>query len=214
MREEEEKKSAENISLEDELNSGNADSSHEREETFSQESKEDRMEKIHEQLQEYKAKHLQQLAEMENLRKRMQKERGEMTRFAIENALSQLLAPLDSFENALQFAGKMSDEIKNWAFGFQMILTQLKDVLENNNIQSYDSKGQLFDPHWHEAVEAEETEDHPEGTILEEFIKGYKCGERVLRPARVKVAKQPKQDYQKIKENHKENPNDREEEKQ
>ncbi|MBI3236485.1 MAG: nucleotide exchange factor GrpE, partial [Chlamydiales bacterium] len=130
-------------------------------------------------------------AEADNTRNRMQKEKQERTRFAIENIVEELLNPIDSLENALQFTQNLSDEIKNWAYGFQMILNQFKEVLSNHGISSFDSEGMLFDPNLHYAIETEETTEKPEGTILQEFVKGYKSKERTLRPARVKVAKSP-----------------------
>ncbi len=146
---------------------------------------------VEEELKQHKEKYLRLLAEMENSRKRMQKEKQEMTRFAIENVLAEVLEPLDSFESALSFAQQSSEEVRNWAMGFQMILSQLKDVLNQNGVTSFHSAGMLFDPYKHEAVEIEETYEFPEGTIIQEFVKGYKCGDRTIRAARVKVAKTP-----------------------
>lgn len=125
------------------------------------------------------------------MRKRMQKERHELTRFSIEQAFADLLVPLDNLENALHHAQKMSDEVRNWAIGFQMILSQFRDVLHNHGISAFSSHGEQFDPQKHEAVEVEESLEHSEGQILHEFTKGYKSKERTIRPARVKVAKSP-----------------------
>lgn len=146
------------------------------------------------QLEEYKQKYLLSLAEMENTRKRLQKEKHEMTKFAVESALVDFLGPLDQLENALRFTEGLSPEVKNWAMGFQMIAAQFHNVLSEHGIISFASHGKLFDPHRHEAIEVEETLEIAEGTITKEFIKGYLCGERTLRPARVKVARKPKQE--------------------
>lgn len=134
-------------------------------------------------------KYLRSLAEMENMRKRMQKERQETTQFGIENAISEFLPAIDNFENALRFAEGSSSEVKNWAIGFEMILAQFKQVLQSHGIVSFHSEGHKFDPTLHEAVETVETDAHPDGIILHEFTKGYKSAHRTLRPARVKVAK-------------------------
>ncbi len=141
--------------------------------------------------EDFKAKYLLLLAEMENARKRLLKEKQETIRFAIENVLLELLTPLDTFENALGFAEKQSDETRNWAMGFQMILSQFKDILHDHGVVAFSAMGEKFDPHRHDAVEVEETHDHEDGAILQEFMKGYKCGDRILRAARVKVAKTP-----------------------
>lgn len=138
---------------------------------------------------DYKDKYLRLLADAENIRKRMQKEKQESLRFGIENILTEILGPLDNFENALKFADQMSIEVRNWALGFQMILGQLKEILTQNGVAPFVSEGQLFDPLKHEAVEMCETDSAPEGTILQEFVKGYSCKDRIIRPARVKVAK-------------------------
>jgi molecular chaperone GrpE len=149
--------------------------------------------KLEAELQEHKEKYLRSLAELENTRKRLQKERQEMTRFAVDNVIADFLDPLDSLEKALSFTDQMSPDTRNWAMGFTMILTQLKDVLTQHGVHPFISVGQPFNPHLHEAVSIEETSDKKDGYILEEFSKGYKSGERVLRPARVKVAKHPQQ---------------------
>lgn len=140
------------------------------------------------ELIDYKDKYLRLLADAENSRKRLQKERQEITRYATESLVLDFLRPLDNLENALRFAQDMSDEVRNWAFGFQMILAQFKDILAQNGITSFDSLGKPFDPHFHEAIEMVESTEAP-GMVIEECIRGYQMGDRIVRPARVKVAK-------------------------
>lgn len=149
------------------------------------------LEALKNEAEEYKEKYFRTLAESENLRKRLMKEKQELVQFAIQNVIIDFLMPLDHFENALFHAENMSEEVKHWAKGFEMILGQFKDVLANNNIKPMTSEGRKFDPHYHDAVEAVETNDHPPGTILEELVKGYTIGDKTLRPARVKVARTP-----------------------
>ncbi len=150
------------------------------------------LEALQEELEETKKKNLLLLAESENARKRMQKERQELTQYAVERMLTEFLDPIDRMDKALSFVENMSDEVKNWAVGFQMILTQFKDVLLENGIVPFESVGQRFDPHRHEAVETVESDEHDPDTVMEESVKGYMRGKRVIRPARVKVAKAPK----------------------
>jgi len=154
------------------------------------------------ELMDYKDKYLRLLADAENARKRLQKERQDISKYAIENIVLEMLQPIDNLENALRFAQDMSDEVRNWAFGFQMILAQFKDTLAQNGIIATESLGNAFDPHLHEAIEMIETTDQPPGSIVEECRKGYKMGEKTIRPARVKVAKAP--DHSTIQENHQE----------
>ncbi len=137
----------------------------------------------------WKDKYVHAIAEMENMRKRMQKERYEMSKFGIEGAIGEFLPAMDNFENALGFAEQGSVEVKNWAKGFEMILSQFKEVLNNHGIHAFQSEGSFFDPLLHEAVEIVEAEDGPDGMILQEFATGYKSSARTIRPARVKVTK-------------------------
>jgi molecular chaperone GrpE len=146
-------------------------------------------ETLNKELEESKDKYLRLLAEMENTRKRLQKEKQDATNFAVENIIAEFLIPLDNLENALGFTRQMSEETANWAKGFQMILEQFKDVLASNGVTPFASVGSFFDPHYHEAVEVEEKEECIGGEVLQEYVKGYKRGDRTIRPARVKVAK-------------------------
>lgn len=163
--------------------------SEEKEETKQEEAK---VEAAPQQKEEdFKDKYFRSLAEMENMRKRMQREKQEVAKFGIENSIAEFLPAVDNFENALKFAENAQGDVKNWAVGFQMILGQFKEVLHNHGISAFHSEGTAFDPEWHDAVETEETEEHPDGTVIQEFTKGYKSASRVIRPARVKVAKKP-----------------------
>jgi molecular chaperone GrpE len=165
----------------------------------------DETEGLKKQIKEEQEKYLRSLADMENSRKRMQKEKHDSTRFAVENVIGEFLSPLDNFENALSFVHQASEETQTWAKGFEMILTQFKDILSGHKVTPYTSEGAIFDPHLHEVLELEETDKHEDGLILQEFVKGYKCGDRILRPARVKVAKAPKKEN--IEEESEENNN-------
>ena len=148
---------------------------------------------LQENLKECQDKYLRVLADSENTCKRMQKERQQLTKYAIENVLGEFFHPIDSFEKALQFAETMSDEVKSWAIGFEMILNQLKQIFSNHGMEEYHSVGKPFDPHFHEAIEMVETTEYEPGIIVEEYVRGYKIGDRAIRVARVKVAKAPEQ---------------------
>lgn len=158
------------------------------------------LKKLQKECMEYKDKYLRLLAESENARKRMQKERQELIQYALQNMIVDFLSPIDHMENALQHAQQMSDEVKNWATGFQMILGQFKDVLTNNGVAPFTSKGSVFDHHCHEAVEAVVTTDVPPGIVIEESMRGYKMGDKTIRPARVKVSKAPPSEEEKREE--------------
>lgn len=151
----------------------------------------DPLEQLHQNLLECQDKYVRLLAESENARKRMQKEKLDFAKFGVEKVINEFLHPLDSFEKALKFAESMSDEVKNWAIGFEMILGQFKQVLNGHGATEYESQGKHFDPHWHEAVEVVETNEYEPGIIIQEFVRGYRIGDRPIRVARVKVAKSP-----------------------
>ncbi|MCC5832244.1 MAG: nucleotide exchange factor GrpE [Chlamydiales bacterium] len=151
------------------------------------------IDQLKESLKESQEKYLRVLADSENARKRMQKEREEMTKYAIENVLTEFLHPIDNLEKALLFAESMSDEVRNWAVGFEMLLNQFKQILVNHGVEEYHSVGKHFDPHLHEAVEMVETTEYEPGVVVEEFVRGYRKGDRPIRVARVKVAKAPEE---------------------
>jgi molecular chaperone GrpE len=140
------------------------------------------------QVLEYKNKYLRALAEIENTRKRLTKEKLESQSYAIQNVVSDMLQPIDHFEIALKHAEAIPGEAATWAMGFEMILQQLRQVLADHGVTSFDSLNCIFNPHLHEAVETEERNDLPEGTIIQEFQKGYQLGSRTIRAARVKVS--------------------------
>lgn len=142
-----------------------------------------------EEEESYEDKYFRLLAEMENQRKRLHKEKIEANKYAIRGILRDIIAPFESMETALKFAMKLQGEVKQWAEGFVMILEQFKDILASHGVESFDSMGTFFDPHKHEAIDIEETDQYEPGIILEEYQKGYSIDGHTLRPARVKVAK-------------------------
>lgn len=155
---------------------------------------------LQQEIKDERNKYFRLLAELENTRKRLQKEKEEMMRFTTENVVADFLIPLDQLETALGFADQASEDVKNWAKGFEMILTQFKDVLSQHKITSFSSVGKPFDPHEHEVIEMVETTEHEPNTVIQEFAKGYRSNDRIIRPARVKLAKSPEQQESKNKE--------------
>ena len=151
----------------------------------------DELEQLNEELASWKSKYFLALAETENSRKRQQKERKEMTRYALENVITDILKPLDDLKMALKFTSNASEDVQNWALGFNMIAQQFADVLAANDIKEFSALGEHFDPYLHEAVEAIEDTSQPAGKIIEELCCGYKAGDRIIRVARVKVIKHP-----------------------
>jgi molecular chaperone GrpE len=140
--------------------------------------------------EDFKDKYLRLLADMENMRKRMSREKTESVKYSLDSIVSDFLIPLDNLDNALKYAtnDQASAELKNWALGFEMISTQFKEALAQHGVVCFDSLGKIFDAHHHQALEMIESEGE-EGVILEECVKGYKREDRVIRHARVKVSK-------------------------
>ncbi len=150
------------------------------------------LENLRREASEFKNKYLRLLAEQENTRKRLMKERDELSRHSAKNVIAEFLAPIDQMENALKHAKNMSEEIKHWAVGFNMILGQFKNILDSNGVRPMDCVGKPFDPHFHHVTETIDSDEHPPGTIVEETLKGYMCGDQTLRPAHVIVAQDKK----------------------
>ena len=148
------------------------------------------------ELKTYKNKYLSLLADAENSRRRLQKEKSEIIQWSLHNLLLDFLNPIDHMENALNYTEQSTPEVQQWATGFQMILTQFKDILMQQGIRPIETKDRPFDPHLHEAIEMIVTKEVAPNTIVEETLKGYMIGERTLRPAKVKVAKAPEEENQ------------------
>ncbi len=126
-------------------------------------------------------------AEFENARRRAAKEQQDFRDFALADTIKTLLPVVDNFERALQ-AKSESAEFKA---GVELIYKQFQDVLNKLGVRAIPAKGQQFDPHVHEAIERVETPDAEDHEVLEEWQRGYKYKDRLLRPAMVKVAKNP-----------------------
>jgi len=126
-------------------------------------------------------------AEFDNARKRAAKEQQDFRDFAMADAIKSLLPVVDNFERALQSKADSAD----FRAGVDLIYKQLRDVLTRLGVQPIETKGQQFNPHVHEAVEMVDTTDAADHEVLEEWQRGYKYKDRLLRPAMVKVARNP-----------------------
>jgi molecular chaperone GrpE len=126
-------------------------------------------------------------AEFEKARRRAGREQQEFRDYATVDAIKSLLPVLDSFERALQVKAEPGD----FRSGVELIYKQLQDALSKLGVRRIPAKGEQFDPRHHEAIDLVETADAPDHEVLEELQHGYKLKERLLRPAMVKVAKNP-----------------------
>jgi molecular chaperone GrpE len=140
------------------------------------------------QITELKDMLLRKQAEFENFRKRIQREKEESIKYANAMLLLDLTNTIDDFERAIQSA-KDSEDFRSFHSGVELIEKQLTQMLENKwGLKRFESKGEKFDPDRHEAIMAEESDQVSAPTVVEDFQRGYLLHERVLRPAKVKVA--------------------------
>jgi molecular chaperone GrpE len=127
-------------------------------------------------------------AEFDNARKRAAKEQQDYRDYALVDAVKAIIPVLDSFDRALQ----TSPEKSEFHAGVELIQKQLQDALAKIGVRPVSAKGEQFDPRYHEAIEMVDTDAVPDHHVLEELQRGYKLKERLLRPAMVKVARNPK----------------------
>ncbi len=134
--------------------------------------------------------HLRALAELENVKKRLQREKDEQARYASESVLSDLLPTLDNLDLALQY-GSQVEACKDMLMGVEMTRKLLLDAVKNHGLEPVGAKGEAFNPEIHEAMGQEPSAEMPEGHVLNVLQKGYKLKERLLRPAKVMVSAKP-----------------------
>ncbi len=130
-------------------------------------------------------------AEFENFRKREDRIRSETFKYAARETVEELLPVLDDFERALEATSKLvpGEAEAQLLSGFELIYLKLRDILLRQGLSEVEiKKGELFDPHVHEAVGRVQTTELPEGTIIEVFEKGYRFKDRLLRPPKVTVS--------------------------
>jgi molecular chaperone GrpE len=135
--------------------------------------------------------YLRERAERENFRKRMQREKEDLARFANENLLRDLLPIFDNLERAVSHSAEGQEGGAGLLEGVSLTLDQFQKVLEKFGVVPVEAVGQPFDPAWHEAMGQVESDEHPPNTVAQEMQKGYILNDRLLRPALVLVAKAP-----------------------
>jgi molecular chaperone GrpE len=132
---------------------------------------------------------VRQLADLDNARKRIERERREDSARAVAHVIEPILPVLDGFERALSAHNDPAYE--DFRKGFEIIYRQLLEALKRLGIERIETVGKPFDPHVHQAVERVESNEYEDGTIVDDLRHGYKLRDRVLRPALVRVAFRP-----------------------
>jgi len=142
------------------------------------------------QLKESREQTLRALADLDNARKRAQREREEVVRYGLERSLKDLLPVVDNLDRALDLGSRTG----NWEGleeGVRMTRKLLEDTLARQGLKPFSALGQPFDPHLHEAMGHEDRSDLTPGTVSSEVLRGFKLHDRLVRPALVMVARAP-----------------------
>jgi molecular chaperone GrpE len=150
------------------------------------------LKKLNEERLEWADRLARRQAEFDNFRKRTERERGETYNRALGEVVNRLLPVLDNLQRALDaerlVEASETKEFRHFLHGVELINRQLGGVLESLGVEAIPTVGELFDPHIHEAVATEETDEVEPDTIVHEMRRGYRLGDKLLRPAMVKVA--------------------------
>lgn len=138
---------------------------------------------------DYKAKYFYVAAEMDNYRKRMEREKENLLKYGNERVLSDLLQVMDNFERTMDMLKHDQDpKVKNIVTGLNMVNKQFLDTLAKHGLTAVESIGKDFDPNFHEAMAQEYAEGKKPNEVIKEFQKGFILNGRLLRPAKVVVA--------------------------
>ena len=141
-----------------------------------------------EELLKQKDTFLREKAELENFKKRLTKEKEDFVQFANERLLKELLQIEDNLERAMAAPNATLESLKE---GVEMIQKQFKDFLKNQKVEAIEALGKPFDPNLHEVLNQQESEEHEENTVIEEYSKGFTLNGRILRSAKVVISKKP-----------------------
>jgi len=141
---------------------------------------------------ELKDRFARRQADFENYRKRVERERSETYNRVVADIAAKLLPVMDNLKRALETEASVeaseSDEFRHFLSGVDLISKQLNGVLEALGVKPIIAVGEQFDPHLHEAVVTEATDDYEPDTVMQEIVSGYRLGDKLIRPALVKVA--------------------------
>jgi len=147
-----------------------------------------KLEEVENEKNELSDRLLRNMAEFDNYKKRVVREKEDLIKYGNEKFAFDLLSVMDNFERSLEQA-KSSQELESVIEGIEMIQKQLVSAMEKFHVKPFESVGEPFDPERHEAMAQQEHEEYEENTVIEEYQKGYCLKEKLLRPARVIVSK-------------------------
>ncbi len=150
-------------------------------------SQQDSKDKLQEEYDKLNQQYIRLAADFENYRKRQAQEREALIKYGTESALTNLLEILDNFERGKK-ALENTDDVEKVKESFNLIHKQVFDTLTKLGLEEIKAVGEEFDPNFHEAVMQTPSEEHPENIVIAELQKGYKVGDKVIRPTMVNVA--------------------------
>ena len=139
--------------------------------------------------EDFKSKFFYLAAEMENMKRRHEKDRENLLKYGNERILSSLLGVLDDLDRSLEHAEKGDENFKDLIVGLEMVRKNFYEVLTKSGLEPVESVGKEFDPNFHDAMAQQPVEGKKDGEIITEFQKGYILNGRLLRPAKVIVVK-------------------------
>ncbi|MGF9698725.1 MULTISPECIES: nucleotide exchange factor GrpE [Paenibacillus] len=147
----------------------------------------DELARLKTEVEEHQQRFVRAQADFDNFRRRTQKEKEELAKYASMKLVTELVPVIDNFERAMATVPE-GTESESFSKGIQMIFRQLETVLNNEGLTAMDTVGQPFNPEFHQAIMQVESDEYEEGTVVEEVQKGYMLKDKVLRPAMVKVS--------------------------
>lgn len=177
--------SDEDINLENELNQNDLNT--ENQENSNEETNNNELEKLQEKYNELNNQYVRLAADFDNYRKRQAQERESLLKYGAENALKKMIEVLDNFERGEKALENVED-CEKCKESFNLVHKQVVETMAKLGLETIEAEGQAFDPNYHEAVMQTPTSEHPEHTVINELQKGYKMGDKVLRPSLVNVA--------------------------
>ncbi|MEA3221641.1 MAG: nucleotide exchange factor GrpE [Thermodesulfobacteriota bacterium] len=159
------------------------------EERAKKEDPEETIQRLTEEVALLNDKYLRAYAEMDNMRKRMERERGDIVKYGKSSLLKDFLVVYDSIEKGILMGRESHSKKKDFIQGLEMMEKLFLEVLKRHSVEPIETKGVVFDPHYHEAMLQVDTGDMKSGMVMEEFEKGFKIHDRILRPAKVSVSR-------------------------
>lgn len=151
---------------------------------------EEQIQQQKEEAEEQQRRYLRLAADFDNYKKRTRQEQAELAQYATAELVAKLLPAIDNLHRVLKSAEDLEPQPdQGWLKGLQLTVQNLDEVLKGQGLEPIEAIGKPFDPNLHEAIGHEETDEHPEDTVVDEIRRGYRLHEKVVRPALVKVSR-------------------------